>query len=291
MDTSSAEMKMQTDVLENSRGDKRNLFVVTVNYETPDLVDNLVKSLERCDIIKKLIVVDHSYHSVCEPKSSLFPIQIIQQVNRGYGAGINRGLRAVDVTDAVVFICNPDIEIITPDTMADAVHELESNPHVACIVPSQIDKASNRIHVCRRFYTWESLLQSFIGFMRRKPHIYRRTHFYMDNDLTESFDVDWGGGSSLFVKVSLFPNPLSFDEGFFLYFEDVDFCVQVHTHGYSVRYYPKVVVWHHEQRQSHKNVYFWFRHVKSLLRFIVKHRGLPQRDDFKRQETSPLTKN
>jgi GT2 family glycosyltransferase len=282
---------MQTDVVENSRGNKRNLFVITVNYETPHHIENLVRSLERCDIIKKLIVVDHSYHSVCEPKSSLFPIQVIRQANRGYGAGINRGMRAVDEHDAIVFICNPDIEIVTPATMAEAVQELESNPHLACIVPSQIDNASNMILICRKFYTWQSLIQSGIGFMRRKPHMYRRTHFYMDEDLTESFDVDWGGGSSLFVKCSLFPDPLSFDEGFFLYFEDVDFFAQVHVHGYSVRYCPSVVVRHHEQKRSHKNVYFWFMHVKSLLRFIVKYRGLPQADDLRRQNPSPLTRN
>jgi len=267
--------------------DRLRLSVVTVNYETPHQIDNLVKSLDECRVVNKLIVVDHSSHAFYEPKQESFPITVVREPNKGYGAGINRGLKELDEQDDIAFVCNPDIEIVTPESVADAMMELESNPHIGCLIPAQIDSASNRIHVCRRFYTWKSLVMGQIGFTRRNPNRYRREHFYMDIDLTQSFDVDWAGGSALLVKVKLFPTPLSFDEDFFLYFEDVDFCCQTHLHGYSIRYYPKLVVRHHEQRHSHTSGRFWAMHVRSLLRFVLKYRGLPQGQDLKRPKRLP----
>lgn len=278
------------DSPQNTEREKQDLYVVTVNYETPQYVDNLVRSLEQCNVVKKLFVVDHSSHGVYKPGPSLFPIKVVPQPNKGYGAGINRGLKEIGEQEGIAFICNPDIEIVTPESVAAAMMELDSHPHLGCVVPAQIDRASNRIHVCRRFYTWKSLIFGQIGFTRRRPHRYRREHFYIDRDLTQTFDVDWAGGSALFIKLSLFQSPLSFDEDFFLYFEDVDFCCQLHRHGYSIRYYPQLVVRHHEQRHSHKNTYFWLMHVRSLFRFILKNRGLPRAADVKGPEPPPLTR-
>lgn len=268
---------------------KDGLYVVTVNYQNEDAIEKLVQSLEQCDNIEKLIVVDHSPLPKLKLRETSFPIEMIQQPNRGYGAGINRGLQAIDTPDAVALVCNPDIEVMTPQTLAEAVRALKDNPHWGCLIPAQVDGDSNTIPVCRRFYTWKSLIKSRIWFMRRNPHIYRREHFYLERDLTQDFDVDWGNASSMFLKLSLFPYPICFDERFFLYFEDVDICAQMHVHGLSVHYYPRVVFRHYEQRQSHRDLFFLAMHVKSLLHFLVKYRGLPQAVDLRGKKATPLT--
>jgi len=273
-----------------SSPNKERLFVVTVNYQDEDAVVRLAQSLAQCDIVAKLIVVDHSPTPKLEPWETTFPIEIIRQPNRGYAAGVNRGLRAIDQLEAVALVCNPDVEILTPETLAEAVKALKDNAEWGCLIPAQVDGHSNPIIACRRFYTWKSLLQSRIPFMRKNPHVYRRAHFYLDRDLTQSFDADWGNASSMFLKLSLFPYPICFDERFFLYFEDVDICAQMHIHGYSVRYYPKVVIRHHEQRQSHKDWFLFTTHVKSLLRFVLKYHGLPQPSDLQGKSVAPLTR-
>lgn len=267
-----------------------HLYVVTVNYKNNAGVENLVRSLEQSAIIQKLIVIDHSpCPSLRIPKTS-FPVEVIEQPNRGYGAGINRGLRAVDQADAIVLVCNPDIEILTPESLPEAVNALREHHDWGCLVPAQVDRNSGTIPVCRRFYTWKSLLQSRIGFMKRNPHIYRREHFYLDRDLTQSFDVEWANASSLFLKLSLFPHPICFDERFFLYFEDVDICAQMHIHGYTIRYYPRVVIKHIQQRESHGNLLSFGIHVRSLIRFIIKYRGLPKAMDLQTKTAAPLTR-
>ncbi len=268
----------------------KGLYIVTVNYESDKAVQKLARSLEQLDVVKKFIVVDHSPCPRLKIPETSFPIEIIEQPNRGYGAGVNRGLRAVDEIDAVALVCNPDIEILTHHTLREAVREFKENPHWGCLIPAQVDENSHTIPVCRRFYTWKSLAQSRIWFMRRNPHIYRREHYYLDRDLTQSFDAEWANASSMFLKLSMFPYPISFDERFFLYFEDVDICAQMHVHGYSIRYYPKVVIRHCEQRQSHRSLFFFAAHVGSLLRFVRKYRGLPQAFDLQRKTAPPLTR-
>lgn len=270
---------------------KEGLHVVTVNYENEAAVENLIQSLEQCDIIDKLIVVDHSPRPCLKIRKASFPVEVIEQPNRGYGAGINRGLRAVGRVDAIALVCNPDIEILTPRELPEAVKELKKHVHWGCLIPAQLDDNSTTIAVCRRFYTWKSLFQSRIGFMRKNPHVYRREHFYLDRDLTQSFDAEWANASSMFFKLSLFPYPICFDERFFLYFEDVDICAQMHIHGYAVRYSPQIVIRHHEQRESHRNLSFFGMHVKSLLRFLVKYRGLPQAIDLQGKTAAHLTRS
>jgi GT2 family glycosyltransferase len=72
----------------------------------------------------------------------------------------------------------------------------------------------------------------------------------------------------------------AFDDGFFLYFEDVDLCVRLWRRGWSVVYYPKLVFRHRVQRRSHTSWQFLFQHLSSLIRFLIKYKGLPQRKDF-----------
>lgn len=103
----------------------------------------------------------------------------------------------------------------------------------------------------------------------------------MDLDLSESFQVDWSSGSALFLRSSLFPYPLSFDERFFVYFEDVDLCAQIHRQGLSIVYYPKMVCIHKEQRESAQRARFLRMHIASLMKYIHKYHGLPQAVDLR----------
>ena len=64
-----------------------------------------------------------------------------------------------------------------------------------------------------------------------------------------------------------------FDEGYFLYYEDVDLCWRLRRQGYDVALLPMVRVIHAAQRASHRDLRHLGWHVSSMLRFFVK-RGL-----------------
>jgi lipopolysaccharide/colanic/teichoic acid biosynthesis glycosyltransferase/GT2 family glycosyltransferase len=265
------------------------LYVITVNYRSDQHLKQLIQSFGSLDIITKLIIVDHSESERLTNVSAPFPMHLVAQENRGYGAGLNRGLRHVDHTDAVVLVCNPDIELMTPETMSDAVRYIQDNPRVACLVPCLVNSQSQPIFSSRRFYTLMSIVASRIGYMRENPNEFRRHHFYLDQNADNIFEVDWGSGAALFLRGSLFPHPLSFDERFFLYFEDVDLCTQIRKQELSVVHYPKVVFKHHEQRRSVRNIRHLALHMSSVVKYMWKYRGFPQGADVINNISPTLT--
>jgi GT2 family glycosyltransferase len=177
-------------------------------------------------------------------------------------------------------LCNPDVQVIDAVGLKQAIRFLASHPKVGCLIPSLVDMDGVPTPSCREFYDFKSLLASrapswllrFLG-EHKRPAVY--------NDCLEPFETDWGSGSALLFKASLFPNPISFDERFFLYCEDVDFCARIWKSGHAVMSYPTWTMRHDGQHRSKAHLRFLCYHVHSLLKFIWKYRGLPKREDLK----------
>ncbi len=257
-----------------------SFYVVTVNYRSEARLRRLIESLEPIRFLKKLIIVNHS-EALNIPQSRI-PVQVVSQRNMGYGAGLNRGLRQIPEPDAIALLCNPDTAISDPDELLQAITYLRENPGIGCLVPRLVNGESRPVPCWRSFYSIGSLAAARIDFLERW-HPDSPRNLPTNHTTSEPVTVDWGSGSALLFKTSLFPYPVSFDERFFLYFEDVDFCAQIWKAGLSVEFYPRLICRHEGQRASHQSVYFLALHVSSLVKFILKYRGLPQREDLMRR--------
>jgi GT2 family glycosyltransferase len=256
-------------------------YVITVNYNGKHRLMALIASLRPIPFLKRLIIVNHSPWERLDDLEADFPIQIINQANKGYGAGLNRGLREVLGIDAIALLCNPDITVMNPEAIKEVIDYMLAHPRIACVLPSLVDKDLQPTRSCREFYTFKTLLASRIPVLCNRNSELLGRHFYADRDLNRPLEVDWGCGGAMLFKTSLFPNPLSFDERFFLYFEDVDFCAGTWKQGFSVVFYPMLVCRHAEQKQSHKGMFFFMRHVTSLIKYVMKHGGLTRREDLR----------
>ena len=64
-----------------------------------------------------------------------------------------------------------------------------------------------------------------------------------------------------------------FDERFFLYFEDTDFCIRTRKNGYNVVYYPNSTIIHLKNKSVTKKNYLFvkFHFYKSFFKFYVKY--------------------
>ena len=87
------------------------------------------------------------------------------------------------------------------------------------------------------------------------------------------FATDWIAGMCLLFLTAAFRELGGFDEGYFLYYEDVDICARAWRQGMSVIACPSVAVVHDAQRTSHRNLKFLRWHLSSMLRFFRKHYG------------------
>ncbi len=258
----------------------RNLppfYVVTVSYHSGSQLPEFIASLSPLPLVKKLIITNHSPEESLAELKAPFPIQVIVQDNAGYGAGLNRGLREIGEGNAITLLCNPDVALLTPEKVADALAFLAANPGVGCLIPRSVDFQGQPIWACRTFYTWKTLLASRISFFRRVFAGPYREHLLLDTTGNQPMEVDWGYGAAMFYRVAAFGGGPTFDEDFFLYMEDVDLCVRLWQAGLAVVYYPDLLFRHHSQRESHRRWRFLRYHLVSLGKFIRKYRGLPQR--------------
>lgn len=87
-------------------------------------------------------------------------------------------------------------------------------------------------------------------------------------------DVDYVAGCSMLVKREVFEKIGLLDETYFIYFEDVDFCISARNKGYKVIVDPKSTIYHKlggsMDRWSTRAIY---RNLLGNLIFITKHLG------------------
>lgn len=255
-------------------------YAVTVSYSSGGYLPDLIASLAPLPFLKKLLVINHAPEEDLSGLSAPFPLEVIVQENAGYGAGLNRGLREIMEPDALVLLCNPDIILSTPDGVPEALAYLTAHPEVGCLIPKSVNFEGEFLFPCRTFYSFKTLLAARIGIFRRAFAAAYRRHLYLDTPADQMLEVDWGYAAAVFYRASaLNPEP-AFDPRFFLYMEDVDFCLRLWQAGLKVLYYPEVLFTHHSQRDSRRRWRFLIYHLTSFWKYFLKYRGLPQRLDL-----------
>ncbi|MFT6842381.1 MAG: N-acetylglucosaminyl-diphospho-decaprenol L-rhamnosyltransferase [Psychroserpens sp.] len=86
-------------------------------------------------------------------------------------------------------------------------------------------------------------------------------------------EVDWCAGSFICFSKGLFEKLNGFDEGFFMYCEDLDICKRSNDEGYKLVYIPEVKAVHtaaFNNRNVFTKHFFW--HICSVMRYLVKNR-------------------
>jgi len=82
---------------------------------------------------------------------------------------------------------------------------------------------------------------------------------------------EWVGGMFMLFRSEAFAQLGGFDEGFFLYYEDVDICVRAWKAGLPVVVCQTVGVIHDARRESHRNLRHFCWHLTSMFRYFFKH--------------------
>jgi N-acetylglucosaminyl-diphospho-decaprenol L-rhamnosyltransferase len=63
-------------------------------------------------------------------------------------------------------------------------------------------------------------------------------------------DVDWCDGACMLVRRAAVEQVGGFDEQYFLYTEELDWCFNARQAGWSIAVEPRAVVWHHRGQSS-----------------------------------------
>jgi GT2 family glycosyltransferase len=196
----------------------------------------------RCEVV----VVDNDPHGDPELERVLATHPRVRLVragaNLGYSGGINLGLRSVRGARGVC-VANPDIEL-APGSLATLLKVAEAYGAAA---PRLVDSHGNTLRSIRRepsvLGAWgEALLGDHLA--GRPP---RLTEMVRDDDAYETpRHVDWATGAVLMTSRAAVESVGGWDDRFFLYSEETDYCRRLRAAGFAVRYEPGALATHHE---------------------------------------------
>lgn len=203
--------------------------VIIVAYNSEETISESVTSVGGDPVVESVVVVDnHSAHGSADIAEALGATVIRNTANPGFGAGCNLG--AGGATARWILFLNPDAAM-EPGSLAKLVAYGDVRPTVAAIGSEVVDSAGHREPVRRRFPAWWRAFAEPGLAARWDERYYRRQR-------RSAGSVDWVSGSALLVRREAFESVGGFDEGFFLYAEDIDLCARLRQAGFSIHWIP-----------------------------------------------------
>jgi N-acetylglucosaminyl-diphospho-decaprenol L-rhamnosyltransferase len=248
------------------------LAVVVVSYQSTDVLAEFLASLEESSVVpSQVVIVDNSPEVMAIPGSKTLPkISVIHRPdNPGYGSAVNIGVRSLPVECEWVVICNPDI-VVHPDTLESLLSVARSIPEAAALGPAISNEDGSLYPSARALPTLGvGIGHALLGIVwPTNPWTIAYRGDYLSENVRES---GWLSGSFQLMRRKALDKVSGFDDGYFMFFEDVDLGWRLGEAGYRNLYVPHARATHvggHSTKQSQKAMIR--AHHDSAMRFITK---------------------
>lgn len=241
------------------------LSIILVNWKTRNITRDALISIykETKGFDFEVIVIDNnSQDGSVEMIHQEFPqvILIENKDNLGFGKANNQGLK-IAKGDYLMFL-NTDT-IILDGSINKLVDYLDANLDVMMVGPRLLNKDLTFQHACRR--SLPNPLNSFF-------HLFGLTKIFKNNKLVNSYknydidpeitgSVEALSGAAMMFRRQAYEEIGGFDETFFMYGEDLDFCKRIIDRGWQTVYVSYAKIIHFGGQSSGQ------RKVKSLVNF------------------------
>jgi N-acetylglucosaminyl-diphospho-decaprenol L-rhamnosyltransferase len=241
---------------------------VAVSFNSADCLPDCVRSL-RSEGVADVVVVDNasSDGSIDAILASDPDVTVVATgANLGFGSGVNRGVE--EATGDQLLILNPDT-VVEPGTVKALVEALDRDPGLAAVGP-RIENVDGTLYPSVRSFPnlWVATGHAFLGMVWPRNPFSRRYRMLDWDHSRPAAAVDWVSGACMLVRRSAFEAVGGFDEGYFMYVEDVDLCWRLARAGWRIGYEPSGRVVHALGASSRLMPYRMIAaHHRSLLRF------------------------
>src|SRR6266446_863843 len=253
-----------------------DLSVIVVSFNSAGFIERCLASVETClrGVNHEICVVDNaSSDGSARLVRERFPsVTVIENLeNLGFAAGVNRGLAAT--RGCYVLWLNPDAELFDGG-VGDLIDYFEKHPRVGIIGPQLVDPSGEVQLSCRSFPSLRTALFHRYSLLTRwfPKNPGSSEYLLSDWDHGTAREVDWVSGACLLHRRHLLDEIGPLDERFFMYLEDVDFCLRARQAGWSVEYRPGMRVLHYIGGSSRAETFRTIvaRH-RSIWRYYAKH--------------------
>jgi GT2 family glycosyltransferase len=254
----------------------KKLSIVVVNYNVKNLLKKCLESIFKYekDIEFEVMVVDNNSkdHSQEMLKRDFPQVKLTENKrNLGFSRACNQGIK--QSRGRYILLLNPDTEF-TSGGFKKMIDFMDSKPEVGICGPKMINKEGKLQFSCRSFPSYLTAISSSQSILNRifPENFLSQKYLLKEKDHSQSSEVDWVSGSCLLAKREMLEKVGLLDERFYMYVEDVDLCHRAKKSGFSVFYFPLVVVIHHIGKSTQKRKFaMLLEHHRSMYYFYKKH--------------------
>ena len=249
-----------------------DVSVVVVTYNAMPWIERCLETLQGTGA--ETIVVDHGSTDETLETVRRFPgVRLIEQENKGLGGGSNAGMRVA--RGRYFFLLNSDAWL-TEGALERLVAFADEHPEAAVVGPRLRNPDGSLQRSVRGFPTPWRLATEYFFLRKLAPRSRALNAFYAGGfDHEDMREAEFVMGAAILVRRDAADAVGLFDEDFFMFSEETDWCYRFREAGWKVLFYPGAEVVHVGGATTKQN---WLRNyreqIRSHLRFLAKHRGL-----------------
>lgn len=248
-----------------------NIVISVVSHYHFNLIKSL-GSLEKLASVFSVHVIDNvgeeGFYDWCKK----YNISYVKNHNKcGFGENNNKLFKQAftEITEDDYFlVLNPDIIVSADEIMKLAISMKSDSTKLATINLFKDSGFSCYDNAIRRFPVLTDFIHSYL--LGRNPSIIDKSI------IKKPTKVDWASGAFLMFNAFLYNRINGFDDGYFMYCEDVDICLRAKLiANESLVYYPDIKALHlaaHSNRRLLSKSFFW--HLNSIIRYLMVRREL-----------------
>jgi N-acetylglucosaminyl-diphospho-decaprenol L-rhamnosyltransferase len=245
-----------------------SVAVVLVTYESAGDLEACVGSLPAAAGPHELevVVVDNASRDASAEVARGLGIKVLESpTNLGLSRAIDLGAAAT--VAPWLLLVNPDT-VLAPGSLGRMLETAGAEPAIGCVGPHLRNSDGSEYPTGRRF---PSILvgaaHAALGTVWQGNPATRRYHM-RDVDRGRPVQVDWVSGACMLVRREAYEAAGRFDAGYFMYFEEMDFCLRLARSGWRVVYDPGAEVTHTIGGSTRSAPYRKvLNHHRSALRF------------------------
>ncbi|MGH2724451.1 MAG: glycosyltransferase family 2 protein [Actinomycetota bacterium] len=258
-----------------SRAAVPDLAVVVVNYNAGEYLSRCLESVYGAagEASVEVVVVDNaSRDGSATAAARRFPdIRVIgNEDNRGLSAALNQGIRGTRAP--FVLLLNPDAEVVG-GTLEGLLKVARDHPRAGAVGPLIRNPDGTVYPSGRRFPSVGQAVGHALLGPFRPGNRFSRAYRMDDWDRTSERQVDWVSLACMLVPRAAFEQVGLFDEDFFLYAEELDFCTRLGAAGWTVLFTPELEVVHEGGVSTGRSWRMTMEHSRGIYRYFAKHRA------------------
>lgn len=225
-----------------------DIAVVVVTYNSVHDLPLLITDLRRDAKVHaiRVIVVDNASQDGSADVADAHPdiVVVRSPQNAGFGAGINQARPHLG-SCSTVLILNPDVRV-HEGAIQQMLKSLEE-PGVGAVVPLNITGCDGGLDTTLRR---EPSISRALGdaLLGGRRFVHRPAWLSETDSRAESYTrehaVDWATGSALLIRVDVAQAVGDWNEEFFMYSEEIDYCRRIRERGFLVWFGPSAIVEH-----------------------------------------------